>query len=70
MLQSRQLRLAANIGGSLSYLRYITPYTLLNPTGILQTNIQACLQPLALLVLAVVLFALASRSFSKKTMPF
>lgn len=64
------LRLAANIGGSLSYLRYITPYTLLNPTGILQTNMQACLQPLALLVLAVVLFALASRSFSKKTMPF
>ena len=64
------LRLAANIGGSLSYLRYIAPYTLLNPTGILQTNVQACLQSLALLVLAIVLFALASRSFSKKTMPF
>ncbi len=64
------LRLAANVGGILSYLRYITPYSLLDPTGILQTNIQACLQPLVLLVLAVILFALASRSFSRKTMPF
>lgn len=64
------IRLLANLGGSLSYLRFITPYTLINPTGILQMDVKACLLPLILLVIAMILFALANRSFQKKTMPF
>ena len=64
------IRLLANLGGSLSYLRFITPYTLINPAGILQSDLQSCLLPLILLVIAVILFALANRSFQKKTMPF
>ncbi|HIV68970.1 MAG TPA: ABC transporter permease subunit [Candidatus Butyricicoccus stercorigallinarum] len=64
------LRLLANLGGPLEYLRYVTPYTLLDPAGILQSDLRACLLPLVLLVLAVALFALASRTFRKRTMPF
>ena len=64
------IRLLANLGGSLSYLRFITPYTLINPAGILQSDLQSCLLPLILLVIAVILFSLANRSFQKKTMPF
>lgn len=64
------IRLLANLGGSLSYLRFITPYTLINPAGILQSDLKSCLLPLILLVIAWILFALASHSFQKRTMPF
>lgn len=64
------LRLAANVGGMFSYLAYITPYTLLNPSGILQLQLQPCLLPLILLAIAIALFALASRSFCRRNMPF
>lgn len=64
------IRLLANLGGSLSYLRFITPYTLINPAGILQSDLRSCLLPLILLVIAAILFSLATRSFRKKAMPF
>lgn len=64
------IRLLANLGGSLSYLRFITPYTLIHPSGILQSDLRSCLLPLILLLIAVILFALANRIFQKKTMPF
>ncbi len=64
------LRLLANLGGPLTYLQYITPYTLLNPTGILQTDLTSCLLPLILVAIAVLLFALASRTFRRRAMPF
>lgn len=64
------LRLLANLGGPLTYLQYVTPYSLLNPAGILQTDLRSCLLPLVLLLLGVVLFLLASRTFRRRTMPF
>lgn len=64
------LRLLANLEGTLSYLQFITPYTLINPVGILQLDIQSCLLPLILVVIAVIFFKLASRSFQKRSMPF
>ncbi|MDO4287187.1 MAG: ABC transporter permease subunit [Eubacteriales bacterium] len=64
------IRLLSNIGGPLTYLRYATPYTLIDPAGILQGDLHACLLPLILLLIAILLFTLASRSFQKKTMPF
>ncbi len=64
------IRLLANLGGPLAYLQYITPYTLIDPAGILQSNLQSCLLPLILLAIAVILFALAGRTFCKRTMPF
>lgn len=64
------IRLLANLGGPLSILRYATPYTLLDPAGILQSDLYACLRPLILVVIAIVLFALAGRSFRKRTLPF
>ncbi len=64
------IRLLANLGGSLGYLKYITPYTLINPAGILKSDLQSCLLPLVLLAIAIVLFALANRTFRKRTMPF
>ena len=64
------IRLLANLGGSLEVQRYVTPYTLLNPAAILQGDLHASLLPLVLVVIAVILFALASRSFRKRTLPF
>lgn len=64
------LRLLANLGGSLRYLQYLTPYTLIQVSGILQSDLYACLLPLALLVLAAVLFALAGRMFRTRTLSF
>ena len=64
------LRLLANLGGPLSYLQFITPYTLIDPVGILQLNVQSCLLPVALLVIALIFFKLATRSFQKRSMPF
>lgn len=64
------IRLLANLGGPLAFLRYATPYTLLDPAGILQSDLHACLRPLILVAIAIVLFALAGRSFRKRTLPF
>ncbi|MDO4174191.1 MAG: ABC transporter permease subunit [Eubacteriales bacterium] len=64
------VRLLSNLGGPFFFLRYITPYTLIDPAGILQGDLYACLRPLALLLIAILLFLLASHSFRKKTMPF
>ncbi|MDO5784454.1 MAG: ABC transporter permease subunit [Eubacteriales bacterium] len=64
------IRLLANLGGPFAFLRYATPYTLLDPVGILQSDLHACLLPLVLLAIAIVLFLLAGRSFRKRTLPF
>lgn len=64
------IRLLANLGGSFSFLQYLTPYSLLNPSGIMNTDLRACLLPLILLFLGVILFALASRVFRRRAMPF
>ncbi len=62
------VRLLANLGGRLGYLRFVTPYTLLDPAGILQTDLRACLLPLALVVIAAALFALATRAFRRRSL--
>ena len=64
------VRMLANLGGPLTYLQYVTPYTLIDPAGILSLQIPSCLLPLILLAAAVFFFWLASRSFRKRNMPF
>lgn len=64
------IRLLANLGGPLRYLQYITPYSLLNPTGILQSDVRSCVLPLLLLLVGIILFSLASRIFCRRAMPF
>ena len=69
VIYSLLLQMLAQLGDKLDFLNYLTPFTLFDPTGLVENHASAWLFLCLLFILAAIGFILASKIFKYKDLP-